>query len=372
MTVVVETYPDSATLAAAAADRLIGAIHDAITRRGQALIVLTGGGTGIALLEHVRANSAAVDWSRVQLFWGDDRYVPENDTERNEKQGREALIDHIDIPARNVHAMPAADGEFGADIDAAARAYADVLAACAEDGEQTPAFDVHLLGMGPEGHVNSLFPHSAAVLESERPVVGVEDSPKPPPRRITLTLPSIRRARQVWFAVSGEAKADAVAAALAGAEAVDVPAAGAVGTEATVWLLDTDAASRLEDVAMDEKPANRSVGDRIRTLTDAALNVDATVDQLDSLITAMDTTMTGMGGTMEAFEKTLLVMNSAMTRVDDLLDEVSPRLVEMLGRLEVIIGKVERVVGVAETAMIPLSVTESAVRSVVNVVRRGH
>jgi len=241
----VHTYADTDALVAAAGDRLIEAISDAVGARGTAAIVLTGGGTGVAMLRHVRAHGGVIDWSRVHLFWGDERYVAEDDDERNDKQAREALIDHIDIPPGNVHAMPASDGEFGDDIDAAALAYDHVLAANADSGQPAPDFDVHLLGMGPEGHVNSLFPHSAAVRETSRMVVAVFDSPKPPPRRITLTLPAVTRSRQVWLIVSGEGKAEAVAAAVGGAAPDDLPAAGAVGREATVWLLDAAAASRL-------------------------------------------------------------------------------------------------------------------------------
>jgi 6-phosphogluconolactonase len=171
--------------------------------------------------------------------------VPIDDDERNEKLAREALLDHIDIPAANIHAMPASDSGFGDDIARAARAYEEDLAAIAEAGQPTPTFDVHLLGMGGEGHINSLFPHTPAVLETHRMVVGVEDSPKPPPRRITLTLPAVRRSREVWLVVSGAAKADAVAAAIGGADPTDVPAAGAVGLETTLWLLDSSAARRL-------------------------------------------------------------------------------------------------------------------------------
>ena len=239
----VETYPDVDTLVAATGDRLAAAITAAIAARGQALVVLTGGGTGIALLQ--RLGSHVIDWPRVHLFWGDDRYVPKQDDDRNEKQAREALLDHIAIPASNVHPMPADDDEFGSDLDAAATAYEQVLAAVADTGRDTPMFDVHLLGMGGEGHVNSLFPHTPAVLEDRRLVVGVEDSPKPPPRRITLTLPAVRRSRQVWLVVSGAAKADAVAAAIGGADPAEVPAAGAVGLEATLWLLDAPAARGL-------------------------------------------------------------------------------------------------------------------------------
>ena len=243
MTPTVETFSDTETLVNAAGDRLAAAIAAAIDARGSAWIVLTGGGTGIALLK--RLGSHAVDWSRVHLFWGDDRFVPHDDPERNELQAREALLDHVEIPAANIHPMAPSDGEFGTDIHAAAAGYADTLAQLAQPGSPTPVFDVHLLGMGGEGHINSLFPDTDAVREEHRMVIGVEDSPKPPPRRITLTLPAVRRSREVWLVVSGDAKADAVAAGVEGVDPVELPAAGAVGTERTVWLLDTAAARRL-------------------------------------------------------------------------------------------------------------------------------
>ncbi|MBU8812181.1 6-phosphogluconolactonase [Mycolicibacterium goodii] len=238
---VIERYPDTATLVAAAGDRLVDAITSAISERGQATVVLTGGGTGIGLLERVRERSGEIDWAKVHIYWGDERFVPQDDDERNDKQAREALLDHIGIPPVNVHAMAASDGEFGDDLEAAAAGYAQLLSA----NFDTPQFDVHLLGMGGEGHVNSLFPDTDAVRETDRFVVGVSDSPKPPPRRITLTLPAIQSSREVWLVVSGEAKADAVAAAVGGAQPVDIPAAGAVGRERTVWLLDEAAAAKL-------------------------------------------------------------------------------------------------------------------------------
>ena len=242
--VAVETYPDADALVRAAGDRLADAITEAIAHRGRVLLVLTGGGTGVGLLTRLREHR--IDWSRVHLFWGDDRFVPGDDDERNEKQAREALLDHIDIPEDNIHPMPASDGPLGDDLDGAARRYEDVLAGLAEPGSPTPDFDVHLLGMGGEGHVNSLFPHTPAVAETDRMVVGVPNSPKPPPRRITLTLPAVRRSREVWLVVAGAAKADAVAAALDGATPADVPAAGAVGRTATVWLLDAAASGKLK------------------------------------------------------------------------------------------------------------------------------
>ncbi|MCP9272740.1 6-phosphogluconolactonase [Mycolicibacterium arenosum] len=240
--VTVETYADADELVAAAGDRLVSAITEAVAARDVAHVVLTGGGTGVKLLKRVGERGGAIEWSKVHLYWGDERFVPAADDDRNDKQAREALLDHIAIPAANVHAMPASDGEFGDDIEAAAAAYERVLAA---DGVPTPQFDVHLLGMGGEGHVNSLFPDSAAVRETSRFVVDVTDSPKPPPRRITLTLPAVRRSREVWLVVAGGEKADAVAAAIGGAAPVDIPAAGAVGSAATVWLLDEAAAANL-------------------------------------------------------------------------------------------------------------------------------
>src|ERR1700754_4452946 len=166
MSNVVEVFKDSDTLVEAAGARLVETIHAAVAARGRAQIVLTGGGNGIGLLKYLRAHADQIDWSKVHLFWGDERYVPLADGERNEKQAREALLDHIDIPSSNVHPMAASDGEFGTDLVAAALAYEQLLAANAEPGDQVPNFDVHLLGMGPEGHINSLSPDTPAVLET--------------------------------------------------------------------------------------------------------------------------------------------------------------------------------------------------------------
>lgn len=227
-------------LAAATAARLVTALVDAQAARGEAHLVLTGGRTGAAVLEQVRATPArdAVDWARVELYWGDERFLPSGDPERNETQARQALLDHIPVPAERVHVMEPSDGRFGDDPDAAAAAYAELL------GEGF-AFDVCLLGVGEEGHVASVFPDSPAVHERERPVVAVRNCPKPPPTRVSLSLPAIRASREVWLMTTGAAKAGAVAAALGGAGEVDLPAAGAVGTERTLWLLDTAAAAEL-------------------------------------------------------------------------------------------------------------------------------
>jgi 6-phosphogluconolactonase len=226
-------------LAAAAAARLITALVDAQADHGVASLGLTGGRTGNAVLEHVRASPAlqAVDWSRVDFYWGDERFLPAGHADRNETQNRAALLDHVSVDPARVHVMEPSDGRFGDDPDAAAADYASVIGAV--------VLDVLLLGVGEEGHTASLFPDSPAVHEVSRSVVAVRDCPKPPPTRVSLTLPAIRRARQVWLMTTGEAKADPVARALAGAPEVDIPAAGARGTERTLWLLDSTAAAKL-------------------------------------------------------------------------------------------------------------------------------
>ncbi|GAB3563143.1 6-phosphogluconolactonase [Amycolatopsis endophytica] len=243
----VVVYSGGELLAAAAAARLVTRLADLQAAKGSASLVLTGGGTGIAVLEQLRRSPArdAVDWSRLDFYWGDERFVPADDDERNEKQAREALLDHVPVDPKRVHAMAASDGEFGDDVDAAAAAYARVLADNAPAGSDVPEFDICLLGLGGEGHTASVFPDSPAVHETERSVVAVRDCPKPPPTRVSLTLPAIRRAHDVWLMTTGEAKAEAVALALSGASEVQVPVAGARGQQRTLWLLDRTAAGKL-------------------------------------------------------------------------------------------------------------------------------
>ncbi|MCE6994906.1 6-phosphogluconolactonase [Saccharothrix sp. S26] len=248
----VVVHRDGDLLAAATAARLVTRLVDAQTARGSASLVLTGGRTGIAVLEHLRATPArdAVDWTRVDLYWGDERFLPAGHPERNETQAREALLDHVPVPASRVHVMEPSDGRFGDDPEAAAEAYADVLAAAArpEDHGSVPSFDVCLLGVGEEGHVASIFPESPAVREQERRVVAVRNCPKPPPTRVSLTLPAIRAAQEVWLMTTGAAKAAAVAMALTGAGEAQLPAAGARGRRRTLWLLDSTAAAKVPDL----------------------------------------------------------------------------------------------------------------------------
>lgn len=241
-------YGDAESLAAASAARLAVALGDAQARRGSASVVLTGGGIGIDVLRKLRDSSArdAVDFARLDVYWGDERFVPAGDAERNEAQARTALLDHVPVDPDRVFPIPASDGAYGDDPEAAAAAYSRTLAERSAAGESSPAFDVLLLGLGPEGHTASLFPGTSYARERHRTVLAVHDSPKPPPTRVSLSLPAIRRAREVWVIAAGEAKADALGLAFAGADAADLPIAGARGADRTRWLLDTSAAARTQ------------------------------------------------------------------------------------------------------------------------------
>ena len=227
---------DAEVLAHAVAARLITAIVDAQGARGVASVVLAGGTVAIASLAAVAASPArgAVDWERVELWWGDERFVASSSPDRNELQARVALLDHVPVDPKRVHPMGAADE--GDDIDVAAARYAALV-------DQAPAFDVVLLGMGPEGHTASIFPDSPAARD-ERTAFAVRNCPKPPPERISLGFAALSRGREVWMVASGAEKAAAVARALGGADRVECPAAGPQGTEATRWLLDRVAAGR--------------------------------------------------------------------------------------------------------------------------------
>lgn len=243
MTRDVVVHPDSRVLAESVAARLLTHLVDVQSHRSPVHVVLTGGTVGIASLKAVAASPVrdAVDWSGVHLWWGDERFLPDGDPDRNETQARDALIDALGdaLPVENVHAVPAQSDEVPTP-EASADAYARTFA---EAG--SPAFDVLLLGMGPDGHVASLFPGHEALSVTGRPTVGVHGSPKPPPERVSLTYDAIQAAREVWVVAAGAEKAAAVASALRGAPVETTPASGALGTERTLWLVDIAATEGL-------------------------------------------------------------------------------------------------------------------------------
>ncbi|MCP1387112.1 6-phosphogluconolactonase [Corynebacterium sp. TA-R-1] len=238
-----QIFPELPALIDAASARLIDTVtaiqndpRGGANADGTARLVLTGGTAGIALLRRIaelEAEECRIDWARVHVFFGDERNVPVDHPDSNEGQAREALLDHVAIPAANIHGY----GLDGGDMGGAVAAYAETLAQYAPQG-----FDIHLLGMGGEGHINSLFPHTDAVRETDALVLAVTDSPKPPSERATLTLPAVRMADRVWLLVSGAEKAEAAAAFARGADPEEWPVAGATGRIETELFVTEDAA----------------------------------------------------------------------------------------------------------------------------------
>ena len=237
-------HPDDDALVAAVAARFTTKVIDLMDEFDVVNVVLTGGTAGGGVQRSIAASKmrTAIDWTRVHIWWGDERFVPKHHPDRNEVQAREAMLDHLPLPESNIHPFPASD-EIE-DIDAAAAAYADVLQQFAPDGSALPRFDITFLGVGPDGHIASLFPERP-LSHGPATVIGVRNSPKPPPDRLSLTLPALNTSHRIWMVVAGAEKAMALGLALAGASKDEVPVAGVQGRKRTVFFVDSAAAQNV-------------------------------------------------------------------------------------------------------------------------------
>ena len=236
----IKRYPDAAGLVSAVAEAFVARLAEVQAEGRVPSVALTGGTIADEIYRAVAAlDSSAVDWTRVDFWWGDERYVAADSSDRNDKGVGRDLLDVVGVDALRVHAMPAAD-EVHADVDAAAAAYAETVREHGSGG-----FDLVLLGLGPDGHVASLFPGHPQLDVEDALALGVTDSPKPPPERVTLTFSALNRTADVWFLVSGEGKADAVARALADEGTVAETPARGITAEPRTWWLDEPAASAL-------------------------------------------------------------------------------------------------------------------------------
>jgi len=237
-------YQDVGTLSHDAAEYVVRIVSESIKTHGRFTIALSGGSTprklyGLLGNEPYRSQ---IDWTLVHIFWSDERCVPPNNEESNYHMAHELLLSKISIPAVQVHRMPA----DMPNRNAAAREYEDEMRRVFEtDG--VPNFDLIQLGMGPEGHTASLFPHQASLHEQQRLIMPVS-VPKPPPDRLTFTPPLLNAARNVLFLVTGSDKADALHAMLEGPYNPDEYPAQIVrppNGEVT-WMVDTAAATKLQ------------------------------------------------------------------------------------------------------------------------------
>lgn len=235
----VEVQPDAGALALAVAGELLSRIADAQAAGGVPAICLTGGTIADAIHHEVArlGPASGVDWGAVDFWWGDERYVELDSPDRLSTSARAAFLDPLGVPDHRIHEMPTPSSSTS--LDEAARSYGDALRA--SDAHE---FLVAMFGVGPDGHVASLFPGFPQLGIEDEIAVGVTGSPKPPPERISLTYPALAHSAAVWLVVSGEGKADAVRRALADEGSVqETPARGVHGAQETVWFLDREAAS---------------------------------------------------------------------------------------------------------------------------------
>jgi len=236
---------DAPALAEEGARLWVDTVRSALAARGAFHVALAGGTSPRALYVAVTEQpDLDFAWHRTHVWWGDERAVPPDHPDSNYAMAEDTLLSRVPIPPAQVHRMPA-DAD---DLDAAARAYALTLAkGTGAKREQAPALDLVWLGVGEDGHVASLFPGAPALHVTDRWVVAVTDAPKPPPRRLTLTLPVLDAAWRVVIMASGKGKADIVRAAIEGGPHAHALPAHAVATASAgrLWLLDAAAAGAL-------------------------------------------------------------------------------------------------------------------------------
>jgi 6-phosphogluconolactonase len=232
---IVNRLPDAQSVATAAADAFVIKVLDLLAGKPEIHVSITGGTVGILTLkmigEHERVSE--IDWDRVNVWWGDERFVDSDSADRNANQAADALLDKVD--ATRLHEFPAADE--GLSLDDAAQEFADHVDLV------KPHFDITLLGMGPDGHICSLFPGKPAPATGVQ-IIAEHDSPKPPPQRLSFTYEAINASDEVWFLIAGGDKADAVEVAFG-----DNPEALPVGriraAKQTIWFIDSAAAAKV-------------------------------------------------------------------------------------------------------------------------------
>ncbi|EFK11076.1 6-phosphogluconolactonase [delta proteobacterium NaphS2] len=240
----IRTYKNLEAVSRAAAEIFVEEAVDALSARGRFAVALSGGETPRRLYSlltesPIREN---IEWKAVHIFWGDERCVPPGDPRSNARMARLTLLDHVPLPAENVHPIPCdrSPQEAAAQYEAEIKAFF---------GTASPAFDLVLLGLGDNAHTASLFPHTPVLDEKDRWVAEV-CVPEQDMHRVTLTAPIINQARQVLFLVSGAEKANALKQVIQGPFRPNDFPAQLIRTKAghSLWLVDHDAADKLIDI----------------------------------------------------------------------------------------------------------------------------
>lgn len=241
---------DPAALARAAAEEFLRIAAEAIHTRGRFDVALSGGSTPRAAYERIaetwrQAPGGPLDWARVHLFWGDERHVPPDDPQNNYRMANDAMIEHVPIPPENVYPVPSAIPDAR---EAASRYEARIMEALHLGPDDVPRFDLILLGMGPDGHVASIFPGTEALDEEKRLVMGNWAAANKV-WRITLTMPVLNAAAHEIVLVAGREKAPALRRVLRGPHTPPLlPAERLRPTKGTLlWLADREAAGAAVD-----------------------------------------------------------------------------------------------------------------------------
>jgi len=231
---VVNRFKDAASLASGAAEEFVTRLSELLTELDQVHIQLTGGTIGIATLAAIaeREDAHLLDWSRVHVWWGDERFVESNSSDRNAVQASKAMLSKL--PSTNLHEFPASDE--GMTLDEAANFFAAEVAAI------KPHFSLAFVGMGPDGHICSLFPGKPEIAKDVL-VIAEPDSPKPPPQRLSFSYEAMNTVDEIWFVVAGADKQDAVSVAF-GDDPTSLPVGRVHGKKKTIWFVDQAAGNK--------------------------------------------------------------------------------------------------------------------------------
>ena len=229
---IVNRFKDGSGVATQVAADLFEFVSAKLETQSRVDIAVTGGTVGIASLAAAKQlDFNSLELTRLHIWWGDERFVSSDSPDRNYLQAKSAWLKTLNIPSENVHAFPASDE--GLTLNEAAASFARHFDSFGIN------FDLMLMGMGPDGHIASLFPRSKVGYFSSS-VVAEPDSPKPPPQRLSFNYEQINQAKEIWFTVAGSDKAEAVATVF-GDDPTSLPAGQISGKEKTVWYVDQTA-----------------------------------------------------------------------------------------------------------------------------------
>jgi 6-phosphogluconolactonase len=233
-TSIVNRFQDADSLARGAAEEFVTRLGQLLEELVEVHIQLTGGTIGIATLAAIadREDAHLLDWSRVHVWWGDERFVAADSADRNAGQAKKAMLDKL--PATNLHEFPSSD--LGLSLDEAADFFSAELVAI------NPHFSLALVGMGPDGHICSLFPGKPEI-EKGVLVIAEHDSPKPPAQRLSFSYEAMNSVDELWFVIAGADKQDAVSVAF-GDEPESLPVGRVRGQKKTIWFIDQSAGNK--------------------------------------------------------------------------------------------------------------------------------